>query len=144
MLQDKGAIAGSRLISFNIERTPLKIAEQLNLRIGAEVISIQRLRTVNGEPFCVETSYIPREIAPGLSQGELENPNASLYRIMQEQYGVRFARNDETLKISFATKEEADLLGLQHGDPVMLLRLVVSDVDGRPVEYLSPSIILNE
>ncbi len=136
MLQEKGAVAGSVLLKFKYERAPLKVAEKLNLRIGAEVIVIQRQRTVNGQPFCIETSYIPSEIVPGLSKEDMEKPHASLYTIMQERYGVRFALNDETLKISFATQEEADLLELKHGQPIMLLRLIVSDVDGRPVEYL--------
>ena len=100
------------------------MAEKLNLRIGAEVVVIQRLRTVNDQPFCIETSYIPCEIVPGLSKEDLEKPHASLYTIMQERYGVRFALNDETLKISFATQEEADLLELKHGQPIMLLRLI--------------------
>ena len=136
MLQEEGAVAGSVLLEFGYERAPLKIAEKLNLRIGAEVVVIKRLRTVNGQPFCVETSYIPSEIVPGLSNQDIENNNASLYTIMQERYGVRFALNNETLKISFATKDEADLLELKYGGPIMLMRTVISDVNGQPVEYL--------
>ncbi len=136
MLQEEGAVAGSVLLHFGYERAPLKIAEKLKLRIGAEVLVIKRLRTVNGQPFCVETSYIPAEIIPGLSIEDLEKPDASLYSIMQVRYGVRFALNNETLKISFATQEEADLLNIKHGEAIMLLRLVVSDVNDRPVEYL--------
>jgi GntR family transcriptional regulator len=136
MLQEEGAIAGSVLLDFASERAPLKIAEKLKLRIGAEVVVIKRLRTVNGQPFCVETSYIPTELVPGLGRQDLEKSDASLYSIMQERYGVRFALNNETLKISFATKDEADLLALKHGEPILLLRLVVSDINDRPVEYL--------
>lgn len=136
MLQEEGAVAGSVLIDFRYERAPLKIAEKLKLRIGSEVVVITRLRTVNGQPFCVETSYIPAEIVPGLSRDDLEKPDASLYSIMQNRYDIRFAVNNETLKISFATKDEADLLELKHNEPVMLLRLVVSDINDRPVEYL--------
>ncbi len=136
MLQEEGAVAGSLLLDFGCERAPLKIAEKLNLRIGAEVVVIKRLRTVNGQPFCVETSYIPSEIVPGLSEQDIKNNNASLYSIMQERYGIRFALNNETLKISFATKDEADLLGLKYSEPIMLMRTVISDVNGRPVEYL--------
>lgn len=136
MLQEKGARAGSLLLGFDVERAPLKIAEKLQLRLGAGVYVIRRLRTSNDEPFCVETSYIPVDIAPGIARAELDVPEASLYRIMQERHGIRFARNDETLKLSFATQEEADLLGLNHGDPVMLLRTVVFDDNDRPVEYL--------
>ncbi len=136
MLQEEGAQAGSVLLAFSIERAPLKIAEKLGLRIGSEVVVVKRLRTVNGQPFCVETSYIPAELVPGLSLQDMEKPNVSLYTIMQERYGINFALNNETLKISYATKEEADLLELEHGEPILLLRLVMSDNQNRPVEYL--------
>lgn len=136
MLQEEGAVAGSVLLKFVYERAPLKVAEKLNLRVGAEVLVIMRMRTVNGQPFCIETSYIPAEVVPGLAKEDLEEPNVSLYSIMQERFGVRFALNNETLKISYATKDEADLLSLKYGEPILLLRLVVSDVNERPVEYL--------
>ncbi len=137
MLQESGSVAGSRLLSFATERAPLKIAEKLNLRLGTPVIVIRRLRTVNNaQPFCVETSYLPQEIVPGLCADDLAESNTSLYRIMQQRYGIRFIRNEETLKISFATQEEAELLGLKHGDPIMLLRSVIIDDRERPVEYL--------
>ncbi len=136
MLQEEGTVAGSVLLSFKGELAPLKIAEKLHIRIGAPVVVVRRLRTVNGEPFCVETSYIPKEIVPNLSASDLTSSDASLYRIMQQRYNVQFKLTDEILKISFATQEEAELLGLKHGAPIHLLRSVVSDENDRPVEYL--------
>lgn len=135
MLRQEGAVPGSVLLAFEELRAPLKIAEKLDLRLGSPVVMIRRLRTANGLPFCVETSYLPRELVPDLKAVDLEG-SASLYGLMQARYGVRFAKNDETLKITFATLEEAQLLGLNEGDSVMLLRSVVMDEDGRPVEYL--------
>jgi GntR family transcriptional regulator len=136
MLREEGAVAGSVLLSFKIELAPLKIAEKLRMRVGAPVVVVRRLRTVNEEPFCVETSYLPKEIVPNLTAEDLVSSEASLYRLMQHRYGVRFKLTDEILKISFATQEEAGLLGLKHGAPILLLRSVVSDANDRPVEYL--------
>jgi GntR family transcriptional regulator len=136
LLQEEGAQAGSKLLSFETILAPLKIAEKLHIRLGVPVIVIRRLRTANGQPFCVETSYLPAELLPGLSADDLIDPHASLYRILFERYGIRLVKNNETLKLSYATHDEATLLGLKVGDPVLLLRSVVLDPNDRPVEYL--------
>jgi len=136
MLRQDGVIPSSKLLSFELIMAPLKIAEKLNLRLGTTVAVLQRLRMVEGQPFCVETSYLPYDIVPGLAAGDFLLVDASLYAIMQDRYDIKLVKNDQTLKISFATYEEAELLGLQKGDPVMLLRSVVMDDNSRHVEYL--------
>lgn len=136
LLRGEGVIAGSKLLSFDILRAPLKIADRLNIRLGAQVVVLRRLRLANGAPFCIETSCIPHDLVPGLTASDFVNPQASLYGIMQDRYGIRLDSNDETLKISFATHEEAEHLEIQEDDPVILLRSVVKDDTGRCVEYL--------
>jgi len=136
LLHQEGVEAGSQLRHFEIARAPLKVAEKLDIRLGTQVVILRRLRLANGEPFCVETSYIPSEFVPGLSAEDFSDSKASLYDIMQDRYGIRLDKNDETLKISFATLEEANCLEIEEGDPVILLRSVVIDDRGRCVEYL--------
>jgi GntR family transcriptional regulator len=136
LLREEGAVAGSKLLCFETLLAPLKIAEKLKLRLGVPVVMIRRLRTANGKPFCVETSYLSAEIVPGLSAEDLMGESASLYRILAERYGIRLSQNYETLDLSYATHEEAQLLELKEGDPVLLLRSVVMDELDRPVEYL--------
>lgn len=135
LLQMEGAVPGSRLISFTSVMAPRKIAEKLQLRLGAPVIVIRRLRLANDVPFCIETSYLPAEKLPGLVAEDFTQ-NTSLYQLLRERYGIEMAKNDETLKLSFATPEEAELLGLKVNAPVLLLRCVVSDQSEVRMEYL--------
>ena len=135
LLHNEGVDPGSRLLSFQVVPAPLKIAEKLDLRLGASVIIFRRLRLADGHPFCVETSYLPAELLPGLSAEDFAN-NASFYDILRDRYSVSMVKNDETLKLSFATPDEADLLELEAGDPVLLLRSIVIDQQERRMEYL--------
>lgn len=135
LLIQEGVTPGSRLISFQEIRAPLKIAEKLGLRLGSPVFMLRRVRSANDSPFCVETSYLPAEFLPGLSAEDFAN-NASLYDLLRRRYNVTMVKNDETLKLSFATPEEAGLLDLKTGAPVLLLRCVVMDQDDRQMEYL--------
>lgn len=136
LLAEEGSVAGSKLLRFEEMRAPLKVAEKLNIHVGERLIMLQRLRTLNGQPFCVETSFLPRDIVPDLSRADLETSAASLYSILLGRYKIRLSHNNETLKLSYATSEEAYLLSLKEGDPVLLLRVVVLDENDRAVEYL--------
>jgi GntR family transcriptional regulator len=135
LLIQEGVTPGSRLISFQVTLAPLKIAEKLGLRVGAPVIVLRRVRLANDTPFCVETSYLPADLLPGLQAEDFVH-NASLYDILRQRYNVMMVKNDETLKLSFATPDEADLLELKPGSPVLLLRCVVMDQNDRRMEYL--------
>jgi len=136
LLREEGSQAGSVLVKFEEILAPLKVAEKLNLHVGEHVVMIQRMRTSNNVPFCVETSYIPRELVPDLSADDLKQSSASLYSIMLTRYQIQLSKNNETLKLSYATAEEASLLSMQEGEPVLLLRSVVMDENDYPVEYL--------
>ena len=135
LLHNEGVDPGSKLLSFQIVPAPLKIAQKLDLRLGASVIAVRRLRSADGLPFCIETSYLPAELLPGLSAEDFAN-NASFYDILRERYGVNMVKNDETLKLSYATPDEASNLNLDPGDPVLLLRSIVLDQNDRRMEYV--------
>lgn len=135
LLIAEGVEPGSRLIFFQVARAPLKIAEKLGLRLGAQVIILRRVRTANATPFCIETSYLPADLLPGLTAENFTN-NASLYNILKVNYGVTMVKNDETLKLSYATPEEAELLEMKANAPVLLLRSIIFDQDERRMEYL--------
>ncbi len=135
MLREDGAVACSQLLAFEILYAPLKVAEKLKLRLGSPLVMIRRLRLALNLPFAIETSYLPQELVPDLKAEDLAN-NASLYSLLQQRYRVYPRKNDETLKISFATQEEAQLLEMEEGSAVVLLRSVVMDENDHPIEYL--------
>ena len=136
MLRMTGAAPGSRLLLFDIIPAPVKIAEKLQLRIGETVVILRRLRLANGTPFCIETSYLPQKLVPDLCAEDFALENTSLYAILRDRYGIEVCKNDETLKVSFATPEEAELLGLRINSPIILLRSVISNESDQAVEYL--------
>jgi len=135
LLEQEGAQAGSRLLAFERMRAPRKVASYLNLRVGEVVIMFRRLRLVNGIPFCIETSYLSAELVPDLSAADFDK-NASFYRLMRERHGINIVRNEGVVKLSRCTQEEAELLDLEPGDPVMFMRAVSFDTDDRCIEYL--------
>ncbi|AEX51558.1 GntR family transcriptional regulator [Rahnella aquatilis CIP 78.65 = ATCC 33071] len=130
-----GAVPGSRLIYFQEAQASSRIAALLKIQAGDPLVMIKRLRLADGEPFCLETSYLPRAIIPELTAEMLEQ-NGSLYRLLAENYGVLGVSDEGTLRVTIMNEEEQALLNAQPNSPALVYRGVIADRFHQPVEYL--------
>jgi GntR family transcriptional regulator len=128
----RGAAASSRVIEQTRLVPPPSVARQLALPPADRVVKIVRLRLSDGVPMLLETVFVPAQRFAGLEWMDLSNQ--SLYRLMQEHYGVRLGGSKHTLEAVQANDYECDLFGIVIGQPMILLQGVTFDVDDRPVE----------
>lgn len=131
----RGKRPGARLLFFEQAMADTNAARRLRLEEGAPVIAIKRLRLSDGTPFCVETSYLPSDMVPGLVAADLMNA-PSLYGLLRERYGLTFGKSDFHVSVANVPEGEAGLLDLPSSEPCLLMRSVVYDVNERPVESL--------
>lgn len=136
IVEHGGGKPGSKLLFFESAAANERVAERLGVEPGSPLIVIRRLRTANGVPFCVETSYVPAARVPGLIAGDLLG-NASLYGLLKERYGIKVGTAESVLSVAPTTAYEAELLGLAPDAPAMVHRAVVLDQQGRPIEYVT-------
>jgi GntR family transcriptional regulator len=109
-----------------------EIAERLGIAPGDQVIVRKRRYLVDGQPIELATSYIPNDIAEGTPIAEVNPGPGGIYARMEDK-GMTFERYDEDISARLATEEEARVLGLPSGSPVLhLVRTAIAD--GRPVE----------
>lgn len=134
-VQGEGGVVGSKLLSFNEIPAPIKITNYLRLRRGSLVYIIKRLRLTSGLPYCIETSYLPKETFKELTEENVLGQN-SLYDYLKQRYGIIPARSNDKLKITWPTEYEAELLGLSLKDPVFYFRSVVHNSSGMPFEIV--------
>lgn len=135
IIRNAGGNPGTKLLHFGEEQATESIAQRLALKPGAQLIMFRRLRTVNDEPFCIETSYLPAGRFAGLSAEDLVS-GQSLYELLLHRYKVEARARDREIGVGIATDMEARLLALKPGAPTLVLRLVARDGDGAPVEYM--------
>jgi DNA-binding GntR family transcriptional regulator len=87
-------------------------AKPLGLNPGATVWEVSRLRLLNKRPVIWETSVIPKILAPDLG-AYLERPDKrSLYDLLEEVYGLKEKREEQTLVARPALAAEHQLLDL--------------------------------
>ena len=120
------------ILQIKVEKSTHKIAKALQINKGEEVIMLQRLRCVNGEPIILESSYFPEHIIEDIdklsSVGDIP-----LYDILRSEFGIMNSAKESFEPILIS--EEADYLEVKLGSPALLLERVAYDPSKKPVEF---------
>ncbi|MDQ7250517.1 GntR family transcriptional regulator [Dongia sedimenti] len=135
VVEKAGHTPGSKLLFFERREADPFIASKLALSPGDPVISIERLRTVDGVPVCLELSHFPASLVPGLSASDVIE-NKSIYRLFRDNYHLDFTNDVRVISVHYATKGEAELLDLRPGAPVLHFEGLTLTGEGQPFEYL--------
>jgi GntR family transcriptional regulator len=109
-----------------------KIAAALHLSVTTAVIEIQRLRFVQEEPITLVTTFLPYQLCPKLLEVDLTH--RSLYQFIEEECNVFIARGKRTFEAVAAGEQEAQLLRVEKGAPLIRLESVSYTAEGLPVE----------
>ena len=105
-----------------------------------EMLYVERLRTMEGEPISIECDYIP-----GRYDFLLHEPRealASMAKVFAKR-GIELSWDSTSVEISFATRHEADVLQVQAGSPVLMAHAVLQDQAGRPI-YRAKQVLIGE
>ena len=133
-MRAQGLEPTSRLLEIGYVAADERLATLLDIKPGARVLRIERLRLANGDPMAIETAHLSAKRFPALRRNLVKY--SSLYAALGEVYGVHVAEAEETIETSLATPKEAGQLGTDVGLPMLLLSRHSFDGDGEPVEWV--------
>jgi GntR family transcriptional regulator len=133
-MRNRGLKPGSRLLDIGVtHQASEKIYRTLELPVGEDLIRIHRLRTADGVPMCLETSYLPRSYVPWLLEEDFES--GSLY-LGLESHGIELVRAEEHLEATVVRETESELLTVPVGSPALLIERTTYTEGDRPIEYV--------
>ena len=133
-IKERGSQPRSRLLACGRVPADPETACALRLPAGKEVIRLRRVRIADDSPVCVECTYLPARLCPGLA--ETFEPKASLYKTLWERFGIRIHAADEVVEVGLPNAEAAKLLRIAKGSPVFLITRTSYVQDGPPVEFV--------
>jgi GntR family transcriptional regulator len=122
----------SRVLGVEVTGCSLDAARALDLRKSANIVIVDRVRTVTGRTCIVEHITLPRSMFPRIEKRSLPN---NLYELYRSSYGVTIVRATERLKAVAAGRTEAEHLGVRIGAPLLSIDRVAFGIDGRPAEW---------
>jgi GntR family transcriptional regulator len=124
---------GSVVLRLEVGAASEVIARQLEIEPGSPVVTVERVRTADGEPMALERAYLSAGRFPGLETVDLTD--ASLYERLAERFGVQVAVADQWVSAIRLSDGEARLLGVPPDQPAILFQRVTRDPGGAVVEY---------
>lgn len=108
-----------------------KLAEILEIAVGAPVIHLERVLLADGERIGLESTYLPLHRFPDLVT--TFDPETSLYAAIRSK-GIEFTTATERIETALPTPREAGLVESSTAMPMLKLHRVSRDADGVPIE----------
>ncbi len=109
------------------------IADELQIGQDDPVLSLQRLRLVDGRPLVFQCSYLPAWIGRGVVDADLSIN--SLYDVLTDRFGYEVECATERIQATVLGKREARLLAAAPGKPAMLSERITYLAGNRAVLY---------
>jgi GntR family transcriptional regulator len=132
LLRSQGVVAGTRVMSARLAAADESAAAALRLRPGEFVIDLVRLRLADSRPISVEHAVLPADRFPGL----LELPlGGSVYELLAEHYDTEPREAVERIEVVAASQDEAVVLEVAPGAPLLAITRTTTDTGGEPIEF---------
>jgi GntR family transcriptional regulator len=132
-MRRRGLDVRTTLIKASVAEPPRAASQALRLGDRPVAIQVRRLRSVPNGPVVVQNSWLPFARFAGLAGDPLLN--GSLYARLETCYGVRLVRATQAVTAAAADDQDASLLGLRPGDPVLWTVRTAYDGANVAVEY---------
>jgi GntR family transcriptional regulator len=130
-MRHQGRVPHSRLLRRELRPPRPDEARELRLREGEAVVSLVRIRLADEEPVALESVALHGRCAEVVMHADLEQ--GSLHDVLRSG-GFVPARGRATIDARQAGEEDARLLGVPRGWPLLVERRVIVDQRGRPLE----------
>lgn len=132
-LSQDGLEPSSKILLQEVIPASQEVMNELGVPEGTRVIHLRALRMAKGLPFAIEDMHFPYERFPALAALNLDD--RSVYAILEAMYAAHPQEALDLLTAGAATHEDAALLGLHKGAPVMRVKRVSRDRQGLVMEY---------
>lgn len=131
-LARQGYAAGTRVVATRMAAADPPTCRALALTEGDLVVDIRRLRLADGTPFSLDHARFPADRFPGL----LEMPlGGSIYELLESKFDISIGDAEEIIEVVHATDEEAALLSVPVGSPLVSVTRSTYDSNGQPFEF---------
>jgi GntR family transcriptional regulator len=132
LLRSQGVVAGTRVLSARLAEADDAAAQALHARSGDLVVDLVRIRLADGSPFSLEHAKLPAKRFPGL----LELPlGGSVYELIEEHFGTKPTDSTERIEVVQASADEAAILDIEPGAPLIAITRTTKDSGGEPIEF---------
>jgi GntR family transcriptional regulator len=123
-LAELGVSSERRVVGFRFTTGPAWVRRVLGVDT---VLEVRRVNHADGQPFARVTVWCPEAVGARLSRADVES--SPFYELVDVPIGGA----TQTIGAAAASREDAALLAVPAGSPVLRCERVTRDADGRPL-----------
>lgn len=130
MMSELGHRISTQVLVARLVPAPAHVALVLGVRVRSPLVCIRRLRSVEGRPAAIHTTYLQARYQAILGR----DLTGSLHDAMHAD-GAREQETHDEIEAVAATADEARLLGIAVGSPLLLIEGVSFSAALEPLRY---------
>lgn len=115
-------------------RASSTVAQSLQLRTGDAVVQVRRVLSFAGVPTILEDMWLPGNPFKGLTAEQLAAHQGPTYALFELEFGVRMVRAEEKIRAVAADAQQAALLALPEGAPLLSVERLSYTYNDVPME----------
>ncbi|MDO9072870.1 MAG: GntR family transcriptional regulator [Rubrivivax sp.] len=127
-----------RLLECRRMRAPTEVARLLALGVGEAAVQVRRLLLApqgdDLQPVVLDDLWLPGTLFKGLTMERLQAWRGPMYRLFEAQFAVHMIRAEEKLRAVAAQADDAALLAVPVGTPLLSVERLAYTYGDRPVE----------
>jgi len=129
-----GQVPASQILSRTLLPAPAEVARRLGLGRGDELLQVQRLRLLQGQPCLLEDIWLPLPLFDALREDDTAQWDDLLYPMLARRCGVHITRAVDEIGFAPLSAAQAAALQLGAGHPGAVVTRQAYDLAGRCVE----------
>ena len=131
-MQRRGLTVATQLLDFKRTQPTKKQRQDLALSGDEEVFAITRLRCIDGEPYALETAYLPCRLCPTLTADDL--CGTSLYQVLSHKFSLEMSYAHQSIEPVMLSDYEGGILDVAAGSLALHFARRTYLSDGAPLE----------
>jgi len=125
----------ARVLDREVVKPDEAVRTTLGMKPNEKAIHLSRVRLIGADPVLSEDIWLPRSRFEALATLPFDEFGDLMYPLYERLCGQIVASATEILNVGQATGEDAALLHMTPGEPVILVQRVASDFAGTPIEW---------
>lgn len=132
-MESRGRRVDTLVLGQAVITAPPSVAPLLGLDRDTTVLAIDRLRSVGGEPVVAVRTHLPLPRFADIADADLSRE--SLYRLLAKNHGLTPKVGRRRIQAVAADDDQAGLLGLEVGAPILEVTALGLDDNAEPFEH---------
>ncbi len=132
--RDSQGPAERSILECRRTRASAEVARALGLRTSDAVVQARRVLTFAGVPTILEDIWLPGSAFKGLTAEQMAGFQGPTYAMFELEFGVRMVRAEEKIRAVAADEQQAQLLQVAPGTPLLSVERIAYTYNDVPME----------